>query len=70
MQILFGEIVRINHGMQPKNTGFFVTQIAAVLIAVQMVAAELACQDSGYCSLGLLTPFVGDLYPSNHLRGH
>lgn len=27
-------------------------------------AADLACKASGYCSLGELSPFVGDLYPS------
>lgn len=54
--------------MQPTCTGLFVIQVASVLIAVRMVAAELACQDSGYCSPGSLTPFVGDLYPSNRCR--
>ena len=51
--------------MQPKSTGCFVIQVASVLIAVQMAAAELACQESGYCSPENLKPFVGDLYPSN-----
>ena len=44
------------------------TQIASALIAVQMVAAELACQDSGFCSPGNMPPFVGDLYPSKRCR--
>lgn len=44
------------------------TRIAAVLITVQMIAAELGCQDSGYCSPEKLAPFVGDLYPSRPLQ--
>ena len=27
-------------------------------------AADLVCKASGYCSLGEVSPFVGDLYPS------
>ena len=54
--------------MQP--TSLLVTQIAFVLIATlsRVAAAELACQDSGYCSLGKLAPFVGDVHPSNCRR--
>lgn len=37
-------------------------------MTVQIIAAELGCQDSGYCSLGKLAPFLGDLYPSRPLQ--
>lgn len=46
----------------------FVTQFALVLIAAQMMATELACQDSGFCSLGKVAPFVGDLYQSEPVQ--
>lgn len=48
--------------MQPAY--LILTQIASVMVALQVATAELACQDSGYCSPGNLAPFVGDVYPS------
>ena len=43
-------------------------KFASVMVAIQVAAAELACQDSGYCSSGKLAPFVGDIYPSKRRR--
>ena len=53
-----------------QSTSLLVTKIASVLIATltRVAAAELACQDSGYCSLGKLDPFVGDVHPSKRPR--
>ena len=60
----YAEIPLVNvYGMLP--VCLLLIQIASVLIAMRMATAKLACQDSGYCSLGALAPFVGDVYPSN-----
>jgi len=32
--------------------------------------ADMACVNSGYCSQGKLTPFVGDLYTGARMLGH
>ena len=52
--------------MQPAC--LILAQIAFVMVAIQVAAAEPACQDSDYCSLEKLTPFVGDIYPSKRRR--
>ena len=35
-----------------------------LVLFVVPIKADLACKASGYCSLGALSPFIGDLYPS------
>lgn len=43
---------------------YIMGQLVSVLIAAHVHAAPQACEESGYCSLGKLVPFVGDVYPS------
>lgn len=38
--------------------------VSVLLVAAHMTAAKYACNDSDYCSLRRLAPFVGDVYSS------
>lgn len=44
------------------------TQFVSVLTTAHMLGVTPICQDSGYCSMGKLAPFVGDLSPSTLLQ--